>query len=36
VIVNTKDALLVCRRERDQNVKQILELLARTGKTDYL
>jgi mannose-1-phosphate guanylyltransferase len=36
VIVNTKDALLVCRRERDQDVKQILELLARTRKTDYL
>jgi len=36
VIVNTKDALLVCRRERDQSVKQVLELLAKIGKTDYL
>jgi hypothetical protein len=36
VIVNTKDALLVCRRDRDQSVKQVLELLAGTGKTDYL
>lgn len=36
VIVNTKDALLVCRRDRDQHVKQVLELLARIGKTDYL
>jgi mannose-1-phosphate guanylyltransferase len=36
IIVDTKDALLVCRRERDQNVKQVLELLAKIGKTDYL
>ena len=36
VIVNTKDALLVCRRDRDQHVKQVLELLAKIGKTDYL
>jgi mannose-1-phosphate guanylyltransferase len=36
VIVNTKDALLVCRREKDQSVKQILELLAKKGNPEYL
>lgn len=36
VIVNTKDALLVCRRDKDQSVKQVLDLLAKKGRTDYL
>ena len=36
IIVNTKDALLVCRREKDQSVKQVLDLLAKKGRTNYL
>lgn len=36
VVVQTKDALLVCRKDRDQDVKKVLELLAKSGKTEYL
>ncbi|MHB8053697.1 MAG: mannose-1-phosphate guanylyltransferase [Candidatus Aminicenantales bacterium] len=36
VVVQTKDVLLVCRKDRDQDVKKILELLAKNGKTEYL
>ena len=36
VVVQTKDVLLVCRKDRDQDVKKILELLAKERKTDYL
>jgi mannose-1-phosphate guanylyltransferase len=36
VIVNTPDALLVCRRDQDQSVKRILELLAERGDSEFL
>ena len=36
VVVQTKDVLLVCRKDRDQDVKKILDLLAKNGKTEYL
>jgi len=36
VIVQTKDVLLVCRKDRDQDVKKILDLLRKSGKTEYL
>jgi len=36
IIVNTKDALLVCRKDLDQKVKEVLEILKKSGKTDYL
>ncbi len=36
VVVQTKDALLICRKERDQDVKKVLDLLANSGKTEYL
>ncbi|MBN1939677.1 MAG: mannose-1-phosphate guanylyltransferase [Candidatus Aminicenantes bacterium] len=36
VVVQTKDALLICRKDRDQDVKKVLELLAKNGKTEYL
>ncbi len=36
VVVDTKDALLVCPRSRAQDVKQVVEILGRTGRTQYL
>ncbi|MBM3294228.1 MAG: hypothetical protein FJY82_06840 [Candidatus Aminicenantes bacterium] len=36
VIVETGDALLVCRKDRDQDVKKILELLGRRGRKQFL
>jgi mannose-1-phosphate guanylyltransferase len=36
VIVSTPDALLVCDRERCQDVKKVVEQLAATGETAYL
>ena len=36
VIIQTEDVLLVCRKERDQEVKKILDLLRKSGKTEYL
>jgi mannose-1-phosphate guanylyltransferase len=36
VIVSTPDALLVCDRERCQDVKKVVELLGTTGLTTYL
>jgi len=36
VVVQTGDVLLVCRKDRDQDVKKILELLAKKGKTEFL
>lgn len=36
VIVDTPDALLVCRRERSQEVRKIVEALAQAGASQYL
>ena len=36
VIVSTKDAILVCDRERCQDVKKVVEQLGADGLTDYL
>lgn len=36
IIVSTPDALLVCDRERAQDVKKVVEELARSGNTAYL
>jgi len=36
VIVSTPDAILVCDRERCQDVKKVVEQLGATGQTDYL
>jgi len=36
IVVNTRDALLVCRADQDQKVKEVLELLKKQGKTKYL
>jgi mannose-1-phosphate guanylyltransferase len=36
VIVNTGDALLVCRKDRDQQVKHVIAALVKGGRTRYL
>jgi mannose-1-phosphate guanylyltransferase len=36
IVVSTTDALLVCHRERAQDVKKVVEELARSGATGYL
>ncbi len=36
VVVDTEDALLVCPKSRAQEVKRVVEILGRTGKTQYL
>jgi mannose-1-phosphate guanylyltransferase len=36
VVVDTEDALLVCPKSRAQDVRKVVELLKRTGKTQYL
>jgi len=36
VVVDTEDALLVCPKSRAQDVKKVVEILGRTGKTQYL
>ncbi len=36
VVVDTEDALLVCPKSRAQDVKMVVEILGRTGKTQYL
>jgi hypothetical protein len=32
-VVETEDALLVCRRDQDQKVKDILDKLKKNGRT---
>jgi mannose-1-phosphate guanylyltransferase len=36
IVINTKDALLICHRDQDQSVRQVLDALAKKGKTKYL
>ncbi len=36
VVVETPDAVLVCDRERTEDVRQVVELLRRRGMTEYL
>ena len=36
LVVETNDALLVCRRGRSQDVRKVTELLEREGRKDYL
>lgn len=36
VIVNTEDALLICPKERDQDVRKIIQQLKERGWTEYL
>ncbi len=36
VVIETKDVLLVCRKDRDQDVKKVLEILAKNRGPEYL
>ena len=36
VVVETDDALLICRRGRSQDVRKVVEILERKGLTEYL
>jgi mannose-1-phosphate guanylyltransferase len=36
IIIDTDDALLVCRRDRAQDVKLIVEQLQKDGRNEYL
>jgi mannose-1-phosphate guanylyltransferase len=36
IVINTKDVLLVCRKDQDQRVKEILEILTKKGKGEFL
>ena len=36
IIVDTEDALLICPKERDQDVRELVKLLQQRGQTEYL
>ena len=36
VVIETEDVLLICPKERDQDVRKLVELLAREGREDML
>ena len=36
IVINSKDGLLICKRGRSQEVKEIVDFLKRKGLTDYL
>jgi mannose-1-phosphate guanylyltransferase len=36
IVVDTKDALLICRKDQDQKVKTIVEKLKKMDKKDHL
>jgi mannose-1-phosphate guanylyltransferase len=36
IVVDTKDALLICRKDQDQRVKDVLDILAKTGRDRVL
>ena len=36
IVIDTPDVLLVCRRERAEEVRQLVEKLAASGRTEYL
>jgi mannose-1-phosphate guanylyltransferase len=36
IVINTREGLLICKRGRSQEVKEILDYLKRKGLTDYL
>jgi mannose-1-phosphate guanylyltransferase len=35
IVINTNDALLVCRKDQDQRVREILDLLSKKGKSEF-
>jgi mannose-1-phosphate guanylyltransferase len=36
IVINTKDATLVCRRDQAQSVKKVVDYLKQTDKTELL
>lgn len=36
IVVNTEDALLICHKDQDQKVKEVVEKLKKKGKNEYL
>ena len=36
IVVESKDAILICPRQRAQEVKKLVDLLEEQGKSDYL
>jgi mannose-1-phosphate guanylyltransferase len=36
IIINSEDALLICRRDQAQQVRQVIENLKRSHQEDYL
>ena len=36
IIINTKEGLLICRKERSQEVKEIVDYLKRKGLIDNI
>ena len=36
IVINSKEGLLICKRGRSQEVKEIVDFLKRKGLTDYL
>lgn len=36
IIINSKDGLLICRKDRSQEVKEIVDFLKRKGLSDYI
>ncbi|MBZ0201632.1 MAG: mannose-1-phosphate guanylyltransferase [Ignavibacteria bacterium] len=36
IIINTKDGLLICKKDRSQEVKEIVDYLKRKGLSDYI
>ncbi|MBM3263511.1 MAG: mannose-1-phosphate guanylyltransferase [candidate division Zixibacteria bacterium] len=36
IVIDTPDAVLICRKDRDQDIKKIIEALEQRGMTEYL
>jgi mannose-1-phosphate guanylyltransferase len=36
IIVSTDDALLICPKDRDQDVRELVKMLQQRGQTEYL
>ncbi|MEA3421398.1 MAG: hypothetical protein U9Q97_06970, partial [Acidobacteriota bacterium] len=36
IVVNTEDALLICRKDQDQKVKNIVGIIEKKGKIEHL
>ena len=36
IVINTKDGLLICKKERSQEVKEVVDYLKRKGLSDNI